>query len=254
MGGQVDVHRRDIPGQPLKFGDVAVTFVVDTSAAILGYEALIALGIQEIVYNQQKNRYGDFMYRLYGAGYYRDWLRRRPLSISGSHFCGESITLSLCYSLLEVYEATDRSNRNVVVVIRFNRNDDSEAVACDKQTKEFCEHSVNQVLYVGLNHDTNIASSRYGIPKSHTLICGVDSFRDAMRSCDSSISRLRALADIHNCHRAFSVTAFDTEDRRKAFPMKWRGNREYHNKIGKLDEYNNQVNWKLNGLHSRFAV
>lgn len=213
---------------------------------------MIAQQLQAIVDNQEKNGNGNFFYRLYGAGYYGGWLPRRK--IMSSSFCGGSRTLRLCDSLLRVYDELDRNDRNIIVVIRFNREDDSDAAFCGKQTKEFCEHRTNQVLYIGLNHDTNMASSRYGIPKSHTLICGVESFWDAMRACDNSISRLRALADLHNCHRAFSVTAFDTEDRRKAFPAEWRGNREYHNKIGKLDEYNNQVNWKLNGIHSRFAV
>ena len=249
----MDVHRSSIPGQPLKFGDCSVTFIVDTSKAIRGLEPLVAKSIQSLISKQLENPSGTFKYRLYGAGYRSGWLdvQRRVVP---SLFISDSHTTRLCDAFQSVYQEINYDERNVIVALRLSPNDDSGAVSCERRTTHFLGHSTNQVLYVGANHDTNFVSTRYGVPRTHTLVCGVPTLEGAIESCSNSISRLRVLADLYNAKRAASVTAFDSEDRQKAFPEGWRGNEEFHNKIGKLDDFHNAENWKLNAAHQRFAI
>ena len=249
----MDVHRRSVPGQSLKFGDCTVTFIVDTSLAILGYEALISDSIKSLLAYQEKNVTGTFKYRIFEAGYYGGWWPPKKY-FSSIDFVRPPHTLTLCDAFQQVYQDIHYDERNVIVVIRFNSNDDSVSASCERRTAHFLGHNTSQVLYVGLNHDTNVVVSRYGVPRDHTIVCGVPTFHLAMQSCSDSIGRLRVMADLYNARRAASVTAFSEDDRQRAFPNEWRGNKEFHNRIGKLDDYNNQVNWKLNALHSRFAV
>ncbi len=252
----MDVHRRSVPGQSLRFGDCTVTFIVDTSSAILGYEALISDSIKMLIHDQEKNVTGTFRYRMYDAGYKGTWWPVWPSTayISSVQFVKPARTLTLCDAFQQVYQDVHYDERNVIVVIRLNNSDDSVSVSCERRTAHFLGHNTNQVFYIGLNHDTNVVASRYGVPRDHTIVCGVPTFHHAVQSCSDAISRLRVMADLHNARRAASVTAFSEDDRQRAFPTEWRGNKEFHNKIGKLDDFNNQVNWKLNALHSRFAL
>lgn len=249
----MDVHRRSLPGQSLRFGDASVTFIVDTSSAILGYEAMIAERIQAIVEEQQDNVAGTFKYRIFGAGYGGTWIQPMAKFI-GSQLITTSHTLALCDAFQTVYQDICYDDRNVIVVIRFNSSDDSIANSCERRTAHFLGHTTNQVLYVGLNHDTGVAASRYGIPRSHAIICTSPSFHEAMEACNNSIIKLRALADLYNTRRAVQVTAFDDETRLKVFPESLRTGKAFHNKIGKLDEYNNAINWNRNEIHQRFAI